>query len=247
MEGCPGGNNGGEAIEVDVAGVLFAKRRGTREAHRVQSRTRCPGARRHWTRFPRHLAISGVGRDFPGASPDSPQSTTQNHNAFASVPNTMAHTEAPTGTHGAPLSPAAKTKGTQILSVGQWHLPLTLAGTGSRSPGIPRRSRSPKHITPSETAVPQACPHSSLCMVLDLVARARGNSRHLSRADVTNAKLDRRRTPASLRPQATTGVPPTHCRRCILRAGRCQRRSRTRRAACVLGEGTALATRAGLA
>lgn len=78
MEGCPGGNNGGEAIEVDVAGVLFAKRRGTREAHRLQSRTRCPGARRHWTRFPRHLVISGVGPagsawgDFPGASPDFP-------------------------------------------------------------------------------------------------------------------------------------------------------------------------------
>lgn len=233
-----------------MAGVLFAKRRGTREAHRVQSRTRCPGARRHWTHFPRHLVISGVGPagsawgDFPGASP---QSTTQNHNAFASVPNTMAHTEAQTGTHGAPLSPAPKTKGTQILSVGQWHLPLTLAGTGLRSPAIPRRSRSPKHITPSETAVPQVCPHSSLCMVLDPTARARRNSRHLSRADVTNAKT-RSKTHSS-QPQTTSdnGCPPTHCRRCILRAGRCQRRPRRRRPACVLGEGTALATRAGLA
>lgn len=73
MEGCPGGNNGGEAIEVDVAGVLFAKRRGTREAHRVQSRTRCPGARRHWTRFPRHLVISGVGRDFQALPPIPPR------------------------------------------------------------------------------------------------------------------------------------------------------------------------------
>lgn len=137
-----------------------------------------------------------------------PQSTTQNHNAFASVPNTMAHTEAQIGTHGAPLSPAAKTKDTQILSVGQLHLPLTLAGTGSRSPGIPRRSRSPKHITPSETAVPQACPDSSLCMVFDLTARARRNSRHLSRAGVTNAKT-RSKTHSS-QPQTTSdnGCPP---------------------------------------
>lgn len=207
MEGCPGGNNGGEAIEVDVAGVLFAKRRGTREAHRVQSRTRCPGARRHWTRFPRHLVISGVGPAGSGRLPRRfprfpPQSTTQNHNAFASVPNTMAHTEAQTGTQGAPLSPAPKTKGTQVLSVGQWHLPLTLVGTGLRSPAIPRRSRSSKHITPIETAVPQVCPHSSLCMVLDLTARARRNSRHLSRADVTNAKT-RSKTHSS-QPQTTS-------------------------------------------
>lgn len=60
----------------------------------------------------------GVGR-LAGRLPRFPPRTpTQNQNAFASVPNTMAHTEAQAGTHGAPLSPAPKTKGTPILSVG---------------------------------------------------------------------------------------------------------------------------------